>query len=164
MGNEDSLFLDNLDDDGLNLKEDEIPILIFELNENALNCIYNENYDKAMILLKKCQKILDILHITNSKKDRNLVLVTAHNLALCCQKYIYIYIYIYRLGLLELCSTNLKICIDTDKLIFPPSTSVSCKLKKLRYLCKIHMQLCAILSQQNKYTYIYIYIYKLIAT
>lgn len=35
----------------LDLEEDQVPVVIYELNESALNFISQEQYEKALILL-----------------------------------------------------------------------------------------------------------------
>lgn len=70
--------------------EEDYPLLLYELNENALNLIYNENYERASMLLQKAAIILDKQKPTlaKSKKNASIVLLTHHNFALCYQKYI----------------------------------------------------------------------------
>jgi hypothetical protein len=67
-------------------KIDEHPMIIYELNENAANAIYNENFIKASKLLLKAEQILDQFTVSNTKKNNSLNLLTLHNLALCYQK------------------------------------------------------------------------------
>lgn len=43
----------------LDLEEDQVPIVINELNESALNFISQEQYEKALILLQKAQTMLE---------------------------------------------------------------------------------------------------------
>ena len=43
----------------LDLEEDQVPVVIYELNESALNFISQEQYEKALILLQKAQTMLD---------------------------------------------------------------------------------------------------------
>ena len=43
----------------LDLEEDQVPVVINELNESALNFISQEQYEKALILLQKAQTMLD---------------------------------------------------------------------------------------------------------
>ena len=38
---------------------DQVPIVIYELNESAVNFISQESYEKALILLQKAQTMLD---------------------------------------------------------------------------------------------------------
>ncbi len=66
----------------------EIPILIYELQENAQNCIAGEDYRKAIIFYDKAYHILQTLNVEQSSKDKHLMLITTHNLALCYQKYV----------------------------------------------------------------------------
>ncbi len=37
----------------LDLEEDQVPVVIYELNESAINFISQEQYEKALILLQK---------------------------------------------------------------------------------------------------------------
>ncbi len=37
-----------------------MPIVIYELNESAINFISQESYEKALILLQKAQTMLDV--------------------------------------------------------------------------------------------------------
>ena len=67
---------------------DEIPILIYELHENAQTSMLNEDYDKAVIMLNKAGSILQALNAENSKKDAFLLLLTTNNIAHCYQKYL----------------------------------------------------------------------------
>jgi len=43
----------------LDLDEDQVPIVIYELNESAINFISQESYEKALILLQKAQTMLE---------------------------------------------------------------------------------------------------------
>jgi len=72
----------------LEINIDSAPILVNELNENALNAICSERYDKGSALLLKCQQILEYLHINNCENCAIFELITIHNLALCYQKYL----------------------------------------------------------------------------
>ncbi len=58
-------------------------MVLYELNENAINALYNESYDRASVLLLKAQETLEQL---GSAGNRALTLLTSHNLALCYQK------------------------------------------------------------------------------
>jgi len=66
---------------------DDYPILILELNEDALNFIYNENYEQASVLLQKAALLINKISTPNSKKNAKFILLSHHNLALCYQKY-----------------------------------------------------------------------------
>lgn len=43
----------------LDLDEDQVPVVIYELNESAINFISQESYEKALILLQKAQTMLE---------------------------------------------------------------------------------------------------------
>jgi hypothetical protein len=38
---------------------DQVPVVIYELIESAINFIGQDSFEKAMILLQKCQTMLD---------------------------------------------------------------------------------------------------------
>lgn len=43
----------------LSLSIDQVPVVIYELNESAINFISQESYEKALILLQKAQTMLE---------------------------------------------------------------------------------------------------------
>jgi hypothetical protein len=43
----------------LDLDEDQVPVVIYELHESAINFISQESFEKALILLQKAQTMLD---------------------------------------------------------------------------------------------------------
>lgn len=38
---------------------DQVPVVIYELNESAINFVSQESFEKALILLQKAQTMLD---------------------------------------------------------------------------------------------------------
>ena len=67
-----------------------------------------------------------------------------HNMALCFQK----------MGALEECALCLDAClhqINSQYLLPKFSGKPTRKLKKIKYECKIHMQVCALLSQLHRH-------------
>ena len=48
---------------------DEIPIVLMELNESALAYISRDQYEKALLLLQKAHGVLDVVDLTNSRRD-----------------------------------------------------------------------------------------------
>lgn len=70
----------------LDLEEDEVPIVLHELNDSALNYIARESYDKALVLLQKAQAIIEQLNLEKSRADKFLMLTILHNMAMCYQK------------------------------------------------------------------------------
>ncbi len=73
-----------------------------------------------------------------------------HNMALCFQK----------MGALEECALCLDACLHqiNSQYLLPKFTgSAPRKLKKLKYECKIHMQVCALLSQLHRHQEAYIH-------
>lgn len=82
----------------LDLEEDEVPIVLHELNDSALNYIARESYDKALVLLQKAQAIIEQLNLEKSRADKFLMLTILHNMAMCYQK----------IGALEECALYLE--------------------------------------------------------
>jgi hypothetical protein len=66
----------------LDLEEDEVPIVLHELNDSALNYIARESYDKALVLLQKAQAIIEQLNLEKSRADKFLMLTILHNMAM----------------------------------------------------------------------------------
>lgn len=127
----------------LDLEEDEVPIVLHELNDSALNYIARESYDKALVLLQKAQAIIEQLNLEKSRADKFLMLTILHNMAMCYQK----------IGALEECSLYLEGCLMNIVSCFSEDLSDAPeeKLKKLKYECKAHMQVCALLSQLHRH-------------
>jgi tetratricopeptide (TPR) repeat protein len=130
----------------LDLEEDQVPVVIYELNESALNFISQEQYEKALILLQKAQTMLDQIQSHKIDHDKFIFMLTLHNMAMCYQK----------LGILEECSICLEACLehlesDYMQNYFNNPEQPSLRLKMLKYKCKTHMQICALLSQIHKH-------------
>ena len=90
--------------------------------------------------------MLDQIQAEKIECDQFIFLLTLHNMAMCYQK----------LGILEECSICLEACIDhldSDYLqkYFSNPDQPSLRLKMLKYKCKTHMQICALLSQIHKH-------------
>ena len=79
---------------------------------------------------------------TSSKRNDTISLLISHNLALCAQKS----------GDLTECGSCLKNCLKLYKNLIKQSDPLKAIFKHLKYLSKLHMQYCAILSQQNKHS------------
>lgn len=123
-----------------------MPVVIYELNESAINFISQESYEKALILLQKAQTMLEQIQADQNPKDSFVFLLTLHNMAMCYQK----------LGILEDCAICLEACLanlSSQYLqdYFNDPNVPSLKLKLLKYKCKTHMQICALLSQVHKH-------------
>jgi hypothetical protein len=67
----------------LDLDEDQVPVVIYELNESAINFISQESYEKALILLQKAQTMLEQIQADQNPKDSFVFLLTLHNMAMC---------------------------------------------------------------------------------
>ncbi|CDW85759.1 UNKNOWN [Stylonychia lemnae] len=129
----------------LKVSEDEIPIVLLELNESALAFITREQFEKALLLLQKAHGVLDVVDLSNCKRDQMIALEIFLNMALCYQK----------LGQLEECSLCLETCIEHlsagDYLQQLKNQSLAMRIMKMKLECKLRMQLCAILSQLHRH-------------
>jgi hypothetical protein len=67
----------------LRVSKDEIPIVLSELNDSAIQYIKREQYDKALNLLQKAYGIMDVVDFTLCKRDLYHLFVLFHNMALC---------------------------------------------------------------------------------
>jgi hypothetical protein len=66
----------------LDLEIEEVPMVLFELHENALFYIDREEWDKALVLLQKAQIIIEQANVEKFKKDRLIIIIIFHNTAL----------------------------------------------------------------------------------
>ncbi len=62
---------------------DEIPIVLLELNESALAFITRDQFEKALLLLQKAHGVLDVVDISNCKRDQMIAIEIFYNMALC---------------------------------------------------------------------------------
>ena len=79
-----------------------MPVVIYELNESAINFISQESFEKALILLQKAQTMLEQISAEKNHHDKFVFLLTMHNMALCYQK----------LGVLDECASCLERCLN----------------------------------------------------
>ena len=90
--------------------------------------------------------MLEQIQASKNQHDKFVFLLTMHNMALCYQK----------LGVLEECAVSLEQCLtylqsEFVQDFFNDPSQPSLKLKMLKYKCKTHMQICALLSQVHKH-------------
>jgi len=124
-----------------NVKLDDYPTITYELNENALNLIYNENYERAQLMLQRAVSFLQKVNAHTNTQNAGIILLTHHNLALCFQK----------LGMLEECGNHIEFCLKQVPNLIESKKTLENKLKTTKYLAKLHMQYCAVLSQQSRH-------------
>ena len=67
----------------LRVSKDEIPIVLQELNDNAIQFIKKEQYERALNLLQKAYGIMDVVDFSACKRDKFNIFVLFHNMALC---------------------------------------------------------------------------------
>ena len=65
------------------LRIDEIPLVLLELNESALSFITREQFEKALLLLQKAHGVLDVVDLSNCRRDQMIALEIFLNMALC---------------------------------------------------------------------------------
>jgi tetratricopeptide (TPR) repeat protein len=105
--------------------------------------IHREQYDRALTLLQKSHGLLDVVELSLCKRDQLIVVEFFYNMGLCYQK----------LSLLDKCAACLETCLDhlSPDHMDLRNNSIAMRLSKLKFECKIRMQLCAILSQLHKH-------------
>lgn len=114
------------------------PVLLYELNENAVASIYRENYEQAMGYLVRAHDVLNAICFGDYSRNTSIALVTLHNLALCSQ----------RLGMANECLEALRGSFEIVRFLMSTSKEPS-SIRSFVYLSKLHMQICALLSQQE---------------
>lgn len=57
----------------------------------------------------------------------------------------------FRLGMLEECGNSVRVCLKQIPVLVACHPTAENKLKHLKYLGKLHMQYCAVLSQQSRH-------------
>ena len=70
----------------LRVSKDEIPIVLGELNDSAIQFIKREQWEKALNLLQKAYGIMDVVDFQLCRRDKLNLFVLFHNMALCYQK------------------------------------------------------------------------------
>jgi hypothetical protein len=70
----------------LRVSKDEIPIVLGELNDSAIQFIKREQWEKALNLLQKAYGIMDVVDFTLCRRDKFNLFILFHNMALCYQK------------------------------------------------------------------------------
>ena len=112
---------------------------MLELNESALIYIQKEQYENALLLLQKAHGVLDVVDLSQSKRDKFVALQIFYNMAMCYQK----------LGQLDECSICLETCLEQlDHADYSDihTKSVSSRIHRMKIECRLHLQLCAIYS------------------
>lgn len=127
----------------LDLEIEEVPMVLFELHENALYYIDREEWDKALVLLQKAQIIIEQANVEKFKKDRLIIIIIFHNTALWYQM----------LGSLEDSALFLETCILNLEILsmMPLFQKTDTKSKILSLECLLRMQLWALLSQLHRH-------------
>ena len=103
-------------------------MVIYELNESAINFISQESFEKGLILLQKAQTMLEQIQASKNQHDKFIFLLTLHNMALCYQK----------LGVLDECASCLEKCLEhlnqeQINSFFQDPYQPSLRLKLLKY-------------------------------
>lgn len=110
----------------------------YNLLDDAIQQILLENYFEALSYLQNCEEYLE-----NSHKNISpyVALTVSHNTAFC----------FYRLGRIGQALDYLDTSLHTAKSILGKNTTALENLRPLRYLSTLHLQICAILSQNKQH-------------
>ena len=92
---------------------------------------------------------MDQMGIEESRADKFLMLTILHNMAMCYQSEFLM----SEIGALEECALHLEGCMLNLQECFPGNLDdhPDEKVKKVKYECKAHMQVCALLSQLHRH-------------
>ncbi|CAG9333263.1 unnamed protein product [Blepharisma stoltei] len=130
------------------ISENELPRLLSTYLDISIDFIKHLDYEKALDALSHNEDLLNAAAMQKAYVDPDFIVATSHNSALCYQK----------LGLLQECAsalmTSISVCTSFLDVNYPHQYSLQTtdeKLMKLNYSCKIHLQLCAILSQLEQH-------------
>lgn len=143
-GDQDSFY--KLYNKEIKVNQDQIPIILAELTDAALNLIQRDSFEKALILLQKAEGVLEVVSLDSSSRDKFVLFVTNNNMAMCFQK----------LGMLDECNTYLKHCLAMfkDESFFAPTNKslatiagLAARNRRNKLECRLRLQQCAILSQ-----------------
>jgi len=148
----DTSFLTKLMSDDEKFKE-----TLVKMNDRAVQDIQSGNCDAGLQMLERLKKVLEFAAETGRPLDRNMIIVCLYNTA-CA----------YQMGwVLEKCAEyidaviyNLDQSIQQDDVIINSSTDLShtqqatitcIKIRKQKFLLKVYLQCCAVLSQLSKH-------------
>jgi len=130
---------------------------LVKMNDRAVQDIQSGNCDAGLQMLERLKKVLEFAAETGRPLDRNMIIVCLYNTA-CA----------YQMGwVLEKCAEyidaviyNLDQSIQQDDVIINSSTDLShtqqatitcIKIRKQKFLLKVYLQCCAVLSQLSKH-------------
>lgn len=126
--------------------------LLVECLAKANTATKADNTQKALFYLRKGENLLEAVATQGGYVDPDLILVTLQNTALAYQ----------RLGMYEQCASYLAGCafnakhrtaLNSGDLEYRKNTVQlhTVKMRKARYLARVNLQLCAVLSLVNKH-------------
>lgn len=119
---------------------------LLESMSKASSYIQSQDFSSGLEELKKCEKSLEVLVNRNLTLDSDLILVTLHNIALCYQR---LNNFIESSAYLEACVYNVKSKLGNYK--SPTTTRKSDKIRKIRYLCLLYIQLADCFAKQKNH-------------
>ena len=101
-------------------------------------------YSQGLESLKRCESKLEVLLNQGIGIDKDIILPTLHNIALCYQS----------MGDLQECSAYLEACIynlrNKTEINAANSASTSVRIRKNRYLCLLYIQISDCFSKFNQ--------------
>lgn len=121
-------------------EESEFFRVLKTLQAEVLEKFAKNDYKSAAVYLKKSEELLEAIMTQGGEVHHAEVLVTLHNLAFCYQK----------LGDLVKSAAYLEACIyniNTFRVFSNDCSAGHYKLRQKVYLAKVHLQLCAVMSE-----------------
>jgi len=147
----------NIGNAAINSRIEKFKETLVKMNDRAVQDIQSGNCDAGLQMLERLKKVLEFAAETGRPLDRNMIIVCLYNTA-CA----------YQMGwVLEKCAEyidaviyNLDQSIQQDDVIINSSTDLShtqqatitcIKIRKQKFLLKVYLQCCAVLSQLSKH-------------
>ncbi|CAG9327420.1 unnamed protein product [Blepharisma stoltei] len=132
------------------ISESEVSQYLSDFTSESLKLIKSSQVKDAYKVLKSCEELLEAVASQGGCIDPDMILLTLHNCAYCCQK---LQNYEECASYLDGCAYNASvrnILASKDESQSEPSHYTE-KIRKERYQCKLQTQICAIMSHVNKH-------------
>lgn len=128
-----------------NQNPDEINKLLAKKLEKGVSEIKSSKYSQALETLKKCETQLEKLINEGIQIDQDIILPTLHNIALCYQS----------IADFHNCAAYIEACVFNVKrrteLSVTHMNTIAERIRKVRYLCVLYLQLADCLSKLNQH-------------
>jgi hypothetical protein len=127
------------------LNSEDINKALTKILEEGIGEIVNMRYSQGLEILKKVEKKLEIVVNQGIVIDQDIILPTLHNIALCSQA----------IGDFQECSAYIEACIYNvrrkTEFSSSNSNSVAERIRKIRYLCLLYIQLSDCFSKLDSH-------------